>query len=84
MVGGVQRRLDFRMEGRGKKLTFIESLPSIVYFVRSFKYAIREEHLNYIYLLRPPNHANPFSVVPDPIPNSLLRTLLSSTSVSPT
>lgn len=81
MVEGVQRRLDSR---RGKKLTFIESLPSIVYFVRSFKYAIRKKHLNYIYLLRPANHANPFSSATDPIPNPLLRTWLSSTSVSPT
>lgn len=84
MVGGVQRRLDSRKEGREKKLTFFEGFLSIVYFARSFKYTIREKHLNYTYLLRLGNHANPFSCAPHPIPTPLLRTWLSPIRVSPT
>lgn len=58
-VGWAQRRSDSRMEGRGKKLRFIESSVQCV-FVRFFKYSIRGKDLHYRCLKRHSTHAMAF------------------------
>lgn len=56
--GGHRGSQTLRPEGgREKKLTFIKSLLSTVYFARFFKCLIRGKYFNYIYLPRPRTHA---------------------------
>ena len=66
-AGRVQRP-DSGRGGRGKKLTFIETLLSTTYFAGFSTYAIRAKYLNHTYLQRPGNHANLSTCAPDPSP----------------